>query len=256
MYPILGRYGPFFFYTYTAVMGLGLLAAVGLAIWRARRRPVSFAWFDASLVALFAALLGGRLAYVASNWVYFQENLDEIPLVWEGGLSYHGALAAGLLVLWAWSRTKALAFGAVAGFLALPAVLWNASGWLACYLDGCAYGRETLLGLLAADLPDSYGVYAVRYQTQLLGLGLGLLALLALWTARRRLRPLLQFWLALFLVSLGRFTVSLFRGDAVPLVYGVRLDTVIDGALTLFSALVLLLYWVRSSWLRAQGSEK
>ena len=253
MYPILGRYGPFLFYTYTAVMGLGLFAAAGLAAWRARHRPVPFAWADASLVTLFAALLGGRLAYVAGNWVYFQENLDEILLIWEGGLSYHGALAAGLLALWSWARVRALAFGAVAGFWALPAVLWNAFVWLACYLDGCAYGRETLLGLLAADLPDSYGVYAVRYQSQLLGLGLSILALLALWLVRRRARLLFQFWLALFLVSLGRFVVSLLRGDAMPLLYGVRLDTVMDGALALFSALILLIHWLRRPSFRPQS---
>ena len=35
--------------------------------------------------------------------------------------------------------------------------------------EGCAYGRETTLGWLAADLPDSFGVYAVRYRRSFWG---------------------------------------------------------------------------------------
>lgn len=241
MYPILRRYGPFFLYSYTVAMGVGLLLALGLTAYRARRREVHLPWLDGFLLSLFAGLAGGRLAYVAANWSYYQAHLSEAWLVWRGGLSYHGALAAGLVALWAWCRWQDVPFARVAGLLAPGLALGSAFGWLACYLEGCAYGRETFLGLLASDLPDSYGVYAVRYQTQLAGLLLSVLALLLLWAMRRRLGPLALFWLALFLLSAGRFAVSLIRGDAVPLVAGFRLDTLLDGTLTLLSAIALLL---------------
>lgn len=240
MHPILRRYGPFFLYSYTVVMGLGLLLALGLTAYHARRRHVEWPWMDGVLMSLFVALVGGRLAYVAANWTYYQAHINEAWLVWRGGLSYHGALAAGLLALWAWCRRQALPFARIAGLLAPAMALWSAFGWLACYLEGCAYGRETFLSLLASDLPDSYGVYGVRYQTQLSGLLLSILALLLVWALRRRLKPLALFWLALFLLSAGRFAVSLMRGDAMPLLGGIRLDTLLDGTLTLLSALLLL----------------
>ena len=40
MHPILARYGSFLYFTYTAVMGLGLALALGLAAWEGRR-PMS-----------------------------------------------------------------------------------------------------------------------------------------------------------------------------------------------------------------------
>jgi phosphatidylglycerol:prolipoprotein diacylglycerol transferase len=235
MYPILERYGPFFLYSFTVSLTLGLLLATGLAAWQARHRSFNAPWLDGVLVALVAGVLGGRVVYVAVNWDYFQQQLDEIWLVWHGGLSYHGAVLAALVALWLWHRVQGIAFGPTAGLLAPSVVLLSAFGWLACYLEGCAYGSETFIGLLSADLPDSYGVYAVRYQTQLLGILLSLASFAIIWLLRRRLRPLALFWLALFLISSSRFVISFLRGDPVPVVNSIRLDTIADAILALIS---------------------
>ena len=60
MHPILARFGPFFLYTFTVVMGLGIVAGVGLTAWLERRdgqeRP---GWIDGLLLALVAGLVGG-----------------------------------------------------------------------------------------------------------------------------------------------------------------------------------------------------
>jgi len=242
MHPILRSFGPFLYYSYTAAMGLGLLAGVGLTAWRARRRAdgaEDARWLDGVVFALVAALAGGRIAYVAANWDYFQAHPAEGWFVFGGGLSYHGGLAAGLaaLALWAhWRGRSALAIG---GLLAPGGALWSAFGWLACWLEGCAYGRETFIGPLAGDLPDSYGLYAVRYETQLLGVVFSLLALGVLWRARRQVPPAGLFWLGLASLSGGRLIITLLRGDPVPAVGAVRLDTLVDAILTLV-ALVML----------------
>jgi phosphatidylglycerol:prolipoprotein diacylglycerol transferase len=240
VYPILGRYGPFFLYSYTVIMGLGLAAAAGLSHRLAPRRPAAAGWPDGLLAALVGAIVGGRIGYVVANWGYFSAEPDEIGLVWAGGLGYHGALVGGLLGLWLWSRRRGRSFVAVAGLLAPGLVLAHAFGWLACWFEGCAYGREAALGLLAADLPDGYGVFAVRYQTQLIGLGLSLAALIVVLWRWPRLAAGQAFALALLLVSAGRAVVSLLRGDAALMIGAARLDTVIDGALAL-GAVVLLL---------------
>lgn len=229
MYPILARYGPFFLYSFTVVLGLGIAASVGLTAWLERREPGKrTAWLDASIVALVAGVIAGRIGFVWANWSYFQERPGEIGLIWRGGLSYHGALLAGLLALWAWSAWRGYSAGNYFGLLAPALALGSAFGWLACWFEGCAFGRETLLSLLAADLPDTYGVFSLRYQTQMLGLGLALLAFLLILWMRSRVRPGILFWIALLTLSGGRAIVSLFRGDAVPLVGQVRLDTVLE----------------------------
>jgi prolipoprotein diacylglyceryltransferase len=113
-------------------------------------------------------------------------------------------------------------------------------GWAACWYEGCAYGRETVLGPLAADLPDAYGVFALRYQSQLVGGLLSLLAaLLLVWRQQRRPGGR-NFWLALLLISASRALVSLLRGDAAPLVGGYRLDTLLEVGV---AAAALLALW-------------
>lgn len=241
MHPILARYGPFFLYSYTVVMALGLSAGVGLTAWLERRGQERLpGWIDGLLVAALTGLVGGRIGYVMTSWTYFAQEPGQIALVWQGGLSYYGVLSGGLLGLAAWSAWKRRSFAAYAGLLAPALVVISAFGWLACYLEGCAYGREATFGLLAGDLPDSYGVYALRYQTQLMGLALCLLVAPVVILGRRRLRPGPLFGLSLLLLSAVRVVVSLYRGDEVPYLGAWRWDTVLDGGIVIISLLFLL----------------
>ena len=246
MHPILTRYGPFFLYTFTVVMGIGILAGIGLTAVMARwGRQERSDWFDASLIVIVAGLVGGRIAFVATNWTYYQENLDEIGLVWRGGLSYHGALLAGMLALGIWSLGQGRSFGNYAGLIAPAIVLVSAFGWLACWFEGCAYGQETGFGPLAADLPDSFGVFGLRYQTQWMGLIFCISAFILIIVLRRRMRPITLFFLTLLLLSAGRVVVSLFRGDPTPMIGQYRQDTLIDAGLILLSLVAIVLVTIR-----------
>jgi prolipoprotein diacylglyceryltransferase len=239
MKPILGRYGPFLLYSYSLALGGGLLLALAWTLYRRRGRTEKF---DRLLAALVVGILGGRAAFVLANWSYFDGRLAQAIDPWRGGLGYHGALVAGLLCFWLWpgDGRRALADAAAPGL-----VLLAGAGWLACYLEGCAYGAETTLGLWAADLPDVYGVFAVRYQTQLLGLVGSLLVLGGLLLfERRRSPPGTRFWAALLAVSLLHGGLTFLRGDAQLALGGWRADTIANGALAL-AALVLLVAGLR-----------
>jgi phosphatidylglycerol---prolipoprotein diacylglyceryl transferase len=238
MYPLAGRFGPFLIYSFTLVMWLGVAAALALAAWRARRQPATAAWPDALLFSSLVALFGGRMGFVAAQWDYYKDHTPEIFWLWRGGLSYHGALLAGLMALWLWSVWHKRPFGAYAGLLAPSLVLLQAFGWSACWLDGCAYGRETSFGPLAAALPDHFGVFALRYQTQLAALVWSLAVLfIVLWYHGRNRdnSPGQLFWLALLLLSAGRFLITFGRGDPMPEAGQWRLDTWLEGSLAVIS---------------------
>lgn len=252
MYPILGRYGPFFLYSYTVVMGLGLAAGIGLSAWFVKKEKDGqrFAgWLDGLLVSLAAALVGGRIGFVWANWSYFQERPDEIWLAWQGGLSYYGALIGGLLSFWLWTLWKRrkgwtqVSFTAYAALLMPGIVLAHLFGWLACWLEGCAYGQETVISWFSADLPDSFGVFAVRYQSQLFGFGLTLVVFLLEMFLRKRLNPSLFFWMMLGLICLAYGLVTLVRGDPVPIIGTFRLDTIVSVGLVLAGATGSVLYF-------------
>jgi phosphatidylglycerol:prolipoprotein diacylglycerol transferase len=238
--PILARYGPFFLYAYTVILGLGLLAALGLTARLARRREMGD-WLDGALAAGIGALLAGRAVFIALNRSYFAENPAEAWQFWLGGLNYHGALLGGLAGLWLWARLTGRPFNLYAGLFAPGLALLVTAGWAACAADGCAYGRPAPPGFLAASLPDDLGVIAVRYQTQLAGATGSLVVFaLALWCYHRA-RPILLFWATLAGLSLVRAVVALGRGDPAPVVAGLRLDLLIDLSLAVVSLLAVII---------------
>lgn len=227
MSDILARYGPYFFYTYTAVLAAGVLLALGLTAALARREGPQ-GWFDGAPAAAAGALLVGRVVFVRLNAAYFAENPAEAWQIWLGGLNAHGALLGGLAGLWLWARLTRRPFYPYAGLLAPGLALLTAFGWAACRFEGCAYGLPAAPGPLAANLPDDMGVFAVRYRTQLFGMVASLAVFaVALW-AFRRARPALLFWGVLAGLSLARAAVALGRGDPAPVLGGHRLDLLID----------------------------
>lgn len=227
MYPILARYGTFFLYTYTVVWDIGLLLGFYM-LWRRAKRTNIAVPYDGLLWGIFAALIIGRASFVLGNWDYFQQNQGEIAQLWRGGIGYHAALLAGielffLVSLWQKKATKKMMW------LIAPLLPWlSVVGWLACYAEGCAYGAETVLGLLSADLPDHLGVFAIRYQSQLLGVFGSLVALLLTLLLQNKLASSKLFWLSLALISLVHIGVTLLRADEMFLLFGQRLDIWLD----------------------------
>lgn len=244
MYPILARLGPYFIYSYTVVMGLGLAAASLTAYLQLRHQPQRWAtWVNGLLVGLCAGLVVGRLLFVWGNGDYYQANPQEIGLIGLGGVNYHGAVITGTLVFALWQAWQGQAVMTQLGVAALPLVVWSLAGWVACYLEGCAYGQVTTVGWLAGNLPDSYGVFQVRVQTQLLGVVWCTLVGLGVGVAliRGRVSASTLFWLAVILLCGGRALISLGRGDPMPQWQSVRWDTLADSALTVFAAIGLFL---------------
>ncbi len=248
MYPILGRYGSFFLFSYTAVISIGIIAGIGLAFWRARRRNMADVWLDGVLVALLAGLIGGRAGFVWLEWGYFGERPSQIIQLQLGGLSYHGALLAGLVGLWGWHKwrkrplrqAQGRSFLPTADLIAPSIALASAFGWAACWLEGCGYGRTAVAGsFLAASLPDHLGIFAWRYQTQLLGIGLSLLIFIWALIRQPHWRPGQTFGFTLFALSLGRVGVDLLRGDSALFVGNIRADILLDAALAIISLLLL-----------------
>lgn len=240
MHPIFARYGSIFIYSYTVLLVFGILVGIGLTAW-SKRSGHYRGWFDVVLIILSAAILGGRLGFVFFNWNYFQDRIGESWQFSQGGLSYHPALWSGLLALFIWSRIKKVSFYDTAGMLAPAFVLFVAFAWAACWFEGCAYGREGLLGPLTADLPDDLGVYAVRYQTQLSGFMLTLIVFGLILLISRRMNSMVVFWLALGSVSFIHLLTSLLRGDPAYEFVGIRLDIWVDGLIVLIT-LVFLIY--------------
>lgn len=229
MRPILFSLDRFVLPTYTVVMLVTLAATLSWLAWQQHRQGDGR--FDAALLALIVGALGGRLAFILTQWDYYAEQPERILSINQGGISWHAAVLSGLLALIGYAAATSggspeelrarprLTFPSVLRRVTsllgvmLPALaLGLLGGWLACLLAGCAYGQEIPPPQrpYTVDWPDLYGVYAYRLPTQLLGLLLA--SMLLLLSGRLSGHP------GLFLVLLGAgdFLVGFTRGDSAP----------------------------------------
>jgi phosphatidylglycerol:prolipoprotein diacylglycerol transferase len=203
---------------------------------------------DAVLVVLVCGVVGGRLAYVALHWPYYNPRLREVLYLWRGGLTFQGAFLGGVVGLMGYSIWHRWSFWGLADLLVPGLVLGQATGWVGCLLNGCAYGLPTR-GAWAYELPDLYGITLFRFPTQAVMSGLSLLIfillILLLWRTSRPFPGLISL-LYLLLYSLGGFVLEFTRGDETLYLGSLRWSQVMEVG-EFLGALVLLWYlWRRN----------
>ena len=95
MYPVLFRLGRFTVTGYAALVDVGLIVGTAVTCLAARWRDIHPARaLDGALAAALGGLTGGRAAYVAANWSYFQTHVRRALRPRDGGLAWHGALVS------------------------------------------------------------------------------------------------------------------------------------------------------------------
>jgi phosphatidylglycerol:prolipoprotein diacylglycerol transferase len=246
LYPVLFHLGSFTVTGYAGLIDAGLLAGAAIAWLAARRRGLNPARvLDAALAAALGGLVGGRAAYVAARWAYYQDHVRRALRLWDGGLSWHGALAGGVVAVLAYCAIRRVSLRSMLDVLAPGVAILAACAWLGCLMNGCVYGVETypgqgVLWALGLELPDLYGIRAPRVAVQLLGAGWSAVTLAALVFAGRRPRCeglVFPLWVALY--SAGSFGLGFVRADEVAMVAGWRADQVADLALAVIGTMIL-----------------
>ncbi len=211
-------------YLFSLLLGFG--AALGL-LWVGLQSPEGEALqaVNAGLVALFGGLLVGRLAYVAAHWQYFQAHRGEILQLFLGGLAWPGALAGGVLAVIIYAALTSQSAGRLLDAL-LPLLGMVAfSAWLACWLDGCAYG-PVAQGWWALPARNEWGVIARRVPVQLIGAVSVLLILVLVDRFRERMPlPGQAGLLALCVLALQLLGLSFLRADPSPSWQGLHLES-------------------------------
>ncbi len=235
MVPIAGYIGPLAIRAYTVLVNLALLGGLGALVWwgwHYERRPA--AWLDAGLAALVGGIAIGRVGHVALQWAYFSTHLDEIAQVWRGGIDWHSAILGGLLGLALGCKLRRVGWRQALEALAVPLSLGAVLSYTACLTGGCAHGREVSSlafhpPLVAAELPDLYGIVAPRLNSQFFGIVWSLLVLAVVALSGKRLKvPGVRLWIALALSGLGAFVIGFTRGDTMPMLGSLRLDQALD----------------------------
>ncbi|MDR7426229.1 MAG: prolipoprotein diacylglyceryl transferase [Armatimonadota bacterium] len=244
MNPVLFQAGPLVVRWYGVMMALTILASILFALRWGPRFGIAREFIDRITFPLALVLFAGaRLGYVVSHPGEFADPLEVFRL-WHGGLTSHGAIAAGLLYGYLVARRGGVSYWSLADTVVWAIPLGNIFVRFGNFMNGELYGDPTALpwGVLFPTAPD-----APRHPLQLYEMALAVVILWAAWrVARRRAFPGQVWWVVVVLTSAGRILLDALRSEE-----HVILGTLAYGQV---AAAILLLAGVWFLWRRPRSS--
>lgn len=249
--PVLFEAGPFELRYYGLFIALGIAVATWLTSRELSRRGYSGELaVDALLFVVPLGFIGGRIAYVMSNWERYSGDLVSALRVWEGGMVIHGAVIGGLLGGLLFCRFRDIGPLTLADAAAPGLILGQAVGRWGNYFNQELYGRPT-------DLPWAIRIASENRYASFAGaetfhptffyefLWNLLVGLVLLWVARRfagwlKSGDVFLFYITLY--SVGRFFIGMLRIDPLFIIGDfIRGYVILSAILALSSTLILFL---------------
>ncbi len=93
---------------------------------------------------ILGIIVGGRLGYVLIyNPLYYLENLTEIPMIWNGGMSFHGAVIGVIFATYLFSKKNNQNIFYYLDLVALSCPIGIFLGRMANFINSELYGRVT-----------------------------------------------------------------------------------------------------------------
>lgn len=227
--PILFHWGPLSIRWYGFLIASAVVLGVSLSSYLAKRRGLNPDLIgDLSIWLVLAALPCARLYYVAFQWKYYSQHLNEIPAIWQGGIAIHGAVLGGMLASLIFARLNRVSFWQLADVVAPSLILGQAIGRWGNFFNSEAFGAPTdlpwKLYIPPAQRPAGYEQFEYFHPTflyeSLWNLGVFALLLLLFFRSLKSPHPLkpgtifLTYWLA---YSGGRFWIEGLRTDSLML---------------------------------------
>ena len=92
------------------------------------------------ILALPLSIVGARIYYVAFEWEYYSQHLDEIVAVWNGGIAIYGALIGGIIAAVIIAKWRKFPLGRLLDICAPGLILGQAIGRWGNFVNQEAYG--------------------------------------------------------------------------------------------------------------------
>lgn len=198
---------------YGVLMATGMILGTIIALKEAKRVGIKEDdVLDLAIFAIPAGLLGARLYYVIFNWGYYSKNLSQILNFRGGGMAIHGALIAGILTGYIFTKIRKINFLKMADTVIIGMPLAQAIGRWGNFINNEAHGGPT-------DLPWGIMVDGIKVHPTFLYESIwnvGVFVVLWLFRKKKQYEGQIIVWYV-GLYSLGRFFVEGLRTDSLML---------------------------------------
>lgn len=95
---------------------------------------------DYAVPLLLLGILGARLWYVIFEWSYYSRHINEIIMIWNGGLAIHGGLFAGAIFSYFYFKNKNISFLRMFDLIMPNVLLAQAFGRWGNFMNQEAFG--------------------------------------------------------------------------------------------------------------------
>lgn len=234
-------------YYYGIIMALAVVSGFFVSDYVARRYyNLDDLLINIAPVTILCSLIGARLYFCVLDFPYYAHNLLEILNFRGGGLSIHGAIGAGILCLYFYSKKYKIRFSKMLDILAVSMPLGQAIGRWGNFFNSEAYGLpyDGWLKLYIAPQYRQEPYVGVDYfhPTFLYESILDFCLFVILFKLLTRMKSGRIFLLYLISYSLIRLFVEFYRIDASVYLFGLSFPQVVSIVIIVLSLLVWLVY--------------
>ena len=237
--PILVKIGWLQIHWYGFLIALGALLGFLVVLYLAKQYGLAKdEIYNLTFYLIIFGLIGDRLYYVFYAWPYYSHNLLDIFKIWQGGLAIHGAMIAGVLVLYFYTKKHKLNFWQLLDIFVLALALAMVFGRFGNYFNQELFGRPTNLPwgipIMPEKRPAEFATFSFFQPTFLYESLWDLLIFVTLFISHKvrlhlnKKNPSLKpdyGYIALsyfILYSLGRFANEFLRTDYSPYFFSLR----------------------------------
>lgn len=147
--PIAFNLGGIQVHWYGIIIASAVVLATILAVQEAKRRRIDpDSIYDLILWALPVAIITARMYYVIFEWGYYQNHVDEIVRVWDGGIAIYGALIGAGIVVYLFCRANWIPVWLMLDIIAPVLIMAQGIGRWGNFMNQEAFGRITSLAFL------------------------------------------------------------------------------------------------------------
>lgn len=147
--PIAFNLGGIQVHWYGIIIASAVVLATILAVQEAKRRRIDpDSIYDLILWALPVAVITARMYYVIFEWGYYQNHVDEIVRVWDGGIAIYGALIGAGIVVYLFCRANWIPVWLMLDIIAPVLIMAQGIGRWGNFMNQEAFGRITSLTFL------------------------------------------------------------------------------------------------------------
>lgn len=221
----------FIIYWYGIFMALAILMGLFLCVKISKKFYPSIdleKFYDLFFYILIGGIIGARLYYVFFDWNYFSQNLPDIPRLWTGGLSIHGAILGGFLAGFLYLKIKKMDLWMYADITTFGLCAGQIIGRLGNFFNSEAFGKPTdlpwKLFIPLNSRPEGLETIAFYHPTFAYEMIINIFILYFLYLVAKKYKKRqhgLIFFSYLILYSLARIFVENIRIDSVFNLFGI-----------------------------------